>query len=510
MRLHSSWLLLSLLTPALSALALPAVAAEPAAPAAAPVPAAPAAAPATDVSAAAQKAVAEKKPERLPLEDLRTFVDVFERIRASYVEPVDDRTLFENAIRGMLSSLDPHSAYLDAKGFEELQNTTSGEFGGLGIEVGMEDGIVRVVSPIDDTPAARAGILAGDYIIKLDGKVVQGMSLSEAIGLMRGKPGTKIVVTLLRKGEEPRDVTLVRSRIEVTSVKSRLFDDTWAVVRISQFQAHTGRDFKRELEKLHTEAKGNLRGIVLDLRNNPGGVLDGAISVSDSLLDSGLIVSTRGRLEGNEQKFDATPGDVLNGLPVVVLVNGGSASASEIVAGALQDNRRALIVGTTSFGKGSVQTVLPLSANKGIKLTTARYYTPSGRSIQAEGIKPDIEVSPAKVSVLDAGQSVRESSLQGHLDSEKETDKKKATKSGAEKAAATGAKSDAGKQDSSSQEPKKDTKSLAELDYQLSEALNILRAAAWARGPLAPAEVVTEEKSAAEKPKVKKAGKTSG
>lgn len=420
-----------------------------------------------------EEAAQAKAPQpRLPLEDMRAFVEAFERIRASYVEPVEDRTLFENAIRGMLSSLDPHSAYLDARDFEELQSSTSGEFGGLGIEVGMEDGLVRVVSPIDDTPAARAGIQTGDYIIKLDGKSLQGMTLAEAIGLMRGKPGSKIVLTVVRKGEEPRELTLVRARIEMTSVKGRLLEDGYGLIRISQFQIHTGRDFKREAEKLRTEAKGALRGLILDLRNNPGGVLDGAVAVSDALLESGLIVSTRGRQAGVGQEFSATPGDVLAGVPLVVLVNGGSASASEIVAGALQDNRRALVVGTTSFGKGSVQTVLPLNAGKGIKLTTARYYTPNGRSIQAEGIKPDIVVNPARVSVLEGGLGVREADLQGHLGNDAKAAEKAAV---AEKA-------------------KADSKTLVEQDYQLSEALNILKATVWSKQPaVAPTPAATEK-----------------
>ncbi|MFP5430055.1 MAG: S41 family peptidase [Gammaproteobacteria bacterium] len=462
MRIQKQWLLAAAL-----AVVMPAAAVEP-------VPGQPL----PDTTAG--DAQAKTPATRLPLEDLRAFVEVFERIRASYVEPVDDRTLFENAIRGMLSSLDPHSAYLDEKGFEDLQNTTSGEFGGLGIEVGMEDGLVRVVSPIDDTPAARAGIQAGDYIIKLDGKSVQGMTLAEAIGLMRGKPGSKIVLTIIRKGEEPREVTLTRARIEMTSVKGRLLDDAYGLIRISQFQVHTGRDFKREADKLRAETKGKLRGLVLDLRNNPGGVLDGAVSVSDAVLESGVIVSTRGRQSGSGQEFTATPGDVLQGLPVVVLVNGGSASASEIVAGALQDNRRALVVGTTTFGKGSVQSVLPLNASKGIKLTTARYYTPSGRSIQAEGIKPDIVVSPARVSVLEAGLSVREADLQGHLGSQKPA------------APAADGKGTGKPADEAAQ--KKDSKALAEQDYQLNEALNILKAAAWSR---VPAEVPQAKPAAA-------------
>lgn len=473
MRIQKQWLLL------LALAAVPAGAAEP-------VPVPLPETPAADNTA--------KPATRLPLEDLRAFVEVFERIRSSYVEPVDDRTLFENAIRGMLSSLDPHSAYLDEKGFEDLQNSTSGEFGGLGIEVGMEDGLVRVVSPIDDTPAARAGIQAGDYIIKLDGKSVQGMTLADAIGLMRGKPGSKIVLTIVRKGEEPKEITLVRARIEMTSVKGRLLEDGYALIRISQFQVHTGRDFKREADKLRTEAKGQLRGLVLDLRNNPGGVLDGAVSVSDAMLESGLIVSTRGRQSGTGQEFTATPGDVLAGLPVVVLVNGGSASASEIVAGALQDNRRALVVGTTTFGKGSVQSVLPLNASKGIKLTTARYYTPSGRSIQAEGIKPDIVVSPARVSVLEGGLSVREADLQGHLGNGKEKDKP----------ADDGKAAPSGKPEADTSK-KKDNKTLAEQDYQLNEALNILKAAAWSRVP-----AVTPSAKPADKPQTAQASTPAG
>lgn len=453
MRIQKEWLLLL-------ALSAPAMAVE-----SAPVP----------TSDNHDEAATVKAPQaRLPLDDMRAFVEVFERIRASYVEPVEDRTLFENAIRGMLSSLDPHSAYLDSKDFEQLQNTTSGEFGGLGIEVVMEDGLVRVVSPIDDTPAARAGIQTGDYIIKLDGSAVQGMTLAQAIGLMRGKPGSKIILTVIRKGEEPRELTLVRAKIETSSIKGRLLEEGYGLIRISQFQVHTGRDFKRDVEKLRAESKGKLRGLVLDLRNNPGGVLDGAVAVSDALLESGIIVSTRGRQEGAGQEFLATPGDVLAGVPVVVLVNGGSASASEIVAGALQDNRRALVVGTTSFGKGSVQTVLPLNAGKGIKLTTARYYTPSGRSIQAEGIKPDIVVNPARVSVLEGGLSVREADLQGHLGNDGKA---------AEKAAADS-------------KAKADSKTLVEQDYQLNEALNILKAAAWSTLPTVAPVAPPVEKAA--------------
>ncbi len=422
-----------------------------------PVPA-PAASPASDgllVSPATQ--ALSRGNAQLPLDDLRIFVEVFERIRASYVEPVDDRTLFENAIRGMLTSLDPHSAYLDKKDYEELQTSTTGEFDGIGLDVGLEDGVLRVVSPIDDTPAAKAGIKTGDYIIKIDGKSVQGVSLADAIAMMRGKAGTKLKLTVFTKGEEPRDLEVVRARIEISSVKSRVLDGGIVALRISQFQTHTGRDLKREIEKLKADDKQPVTGLVLDLRNNPGGVLDGAIAVSDLFLESGVIVSTRGRDAGTEQKFMATPGDLLPGVPVVVLVNGGTASASEIVAGALQDNHRALVLGTTTFGKGSVQTVLPLTAGKGIKLTTARYYTPSGRSIQAEGIKPDIEARPAKVSLQEAGDIFHEADLQGRLDNDNPAD---------------------GNASSGKDTRKPEEKPLIERDFQMAEAVNLLKAAA--------------------------------
>jgi carboxyl-terminal processing protease len=461
MRVRKEWWLLMWLAASVQAAEVPATdapaATEPAAPAAVPAPAAPVPAekpaPATPAAKSAAPTAAPIGNERLPLDDLRIFVEVFERIRASYVDTVEDRTLFENAIRGMLSSLDPHSAYLDPKDYEELQNATSGEFEGIGLDVTQEEGVIKVVAPIDDTPAAKAGIQAGDYIIKIDGKAVQGLSLADAIELMRGKPGTKLNLTILRKGEEPRDIEVVRARIEISSVKSRMLESGIVSVRISQFQTHTGRDLRRELEKKKADEKNPVRGIVLDLRNNPGGVLEGAIAVSDLFLDGGRIVSTRGRALEGEQQFTASPGEVLPGVPIVVLVNGGTASASEIVAGALQDNQRALIIGTTTFGKGSVQTVLPLTAGKGIKLTTARYYTPSGRSIQAAGIRPDIVVPPAKVELLEGGDIFHEADLQGHLSSE----------SVAEQSAV---------------ERKSGEKPLIERDYQLAEAVNLLKAAA--------------------------------
>jgi carboxyl-terminal processing protease len=444
MRLHKAWLLSVLLAAGVEA-AEPPKTADTEAPAPAEVPAT-SAAPVPEAPGGGQ----------LPLDDLRIFVEVFERIRASYVEPVDDRQLFENAVRGMLSSLDPHSAYLDKKDFSELQDATSGEFEGIGLDVGMEEGVVKVISPIDDTPAARAGIRAGDYIIKIDGKPVQGMSLADAIAQMRGKPGTKLRLTILRKDEEPREVEVLRARIEVSSVKARVLEPGYAAMRISQFQMHTGRDLRREIEKLLLDKKTPVKGLVLDLRNNPGGVLDGAVAVSDIFLDGGRIVSTRGRLPESEQHFNASAGELLPGVPLVVLVNGGSASASEIVAGALQDNRRALILGTTTFGKGSVQTVLPLTAGKGIKLTTARYYTPSGRSIQAEGISPDIIAQPAQVRLVEGGDLFHEADLQGHL--------------GNEKAAAVA--------EAAGKEKTKETP-LIERDFQMAEAVNLLKAAAW-------------------------------
>lgn len=424
--------------------------------------------------------VAPAPAAQLPLDDLRIFVEVFERIRASYIEPVSDQTLFENAIRGMLSSLDPHSAYLDKQAYAELQTATTGEFDGIGLDLTQEDSVLRVVSPIDDSPAAKAGILAGDYIIKIDGKSVQGMSLGDALDLMSGKAGSKLELTILRKGEQPRSISIVRARIEVSSIKSRQLDKGIYALRISQFQTHTGRDLQREIERIKATSATPLRGVVLDLRNNPGGVLEGAIAVSDVFLDDGLIVSTRGRSDENEQRFNAQAGELLPGVPAVVLVNGGTASASEIVAGALQDHHRAIIMGLTTFGKGSVQTVLPLTDGRGIKLTTARYYTPSGRSIQAEGIRPDIMVSPAKVSLQEGGDFFHEADLQGHLDNDKQAD----AGNPADKAKTTAMTKEVARDKPLSE------KSLLERDFQMAEALNVLRAAALLQKP-APAQPAT-------------------
>lgn len=354
----------------------------------------------------------------LPIEELRTFTEVFSRIKTDYVEPVSDKKLIDDAIQGMLSGLDPHSAFMDPEEFKEMRVGTEGEFGGLGIEVTMEDGLVKVVSPIDGSPAARAGIKPGDLIIQLDQKAVKGMSLNDAVKYMRGKPGSEINLTVVREGSsKPLKFTLKRAIIKIESVKDRMLEPGYGYVRITQFQANTGDSLKTALRKLKQENKGNLKGLVLDLRNNPGGVLNAAVSVSDSFLTKGLIVYTDGRVPDSRLKFSATPGDALNGAPMVVLVNGGSASASEIVAGALQDNKRAIIMGTKTFGKASVQTIIPMSDGSALKLTTARYYTPSGRSIQALGIVPDVivdEMKIAKQQKADDGM-LKEADLAGHL-----------------------------------------------------------------------------------------------
>jgi carboxyl-terminal processing protease len=390
----------------------------------------------------------------LPLDELRTFTEVFARIKKDYVEPVSDKELLENAIRGMLTGLDPHSSYLDAEGYKDLQIGTTGEFGGLGIEVGMEDGFVKVIAPIDDTPAQRAGVKAGDLIIRLDEKPVKGMTLHQAVQIMRGKVGTDIHLTIIREGEEkPIKITITRDVIKVKSVRARMLEDGFGYLRISQFQSRTGQNMVEAIGKLKQENKGKLKGLVLDLRNNPGGVLNAAVEVSDAFLNKGLIVYTEGRVKDSQMRFNATPSQILNGAPLVVMVNGGSASASEIVAGALQDHHRAIILGTRTFGKGSVQTILPLTNDTALKLTTARYYTPSGRSIQAEGIEPDIKLSPVKVTKLDGTsmERLKEADLSGHL--ENGNAKKKAD----------------------DKENDEDSASLAESDYQLYEALNILK-----------------------------------
>lgn len=354
----------------------------------------------------------------LPLEELRAFSEAYARIKRDYVEQVDDKTLIENAVRGMLTGLDPHSSYLDVAQYQDLQASTNGEFGGLGIEVGQQDGFVKVIAPIDDTPAAKAGLRAGDLIVRLDNRPVKGMSLNDAVKLMRGEPGTNIDLTVLREGKgEPFTVTLTRAVVQVKSVRSRMIDDGLGYVRISQFQSRTGKDLVAAVNALKQEAGGKLQGLVLDLRNNPGGVLNAAVQVSDAFLRDGKIVYTDGRREKLQTSWFATPDDLLDDAPLVVLVNEGSASASEIVAGALQDHGRAIIMGSQTFGKGSVQTIMPLKEGGAIKITTARYFTPAGRSIQAEGIKPDVQLAAYKLERIDSPkvERLREVDLKGHL-----------------------------------------------------------------------------------------------
>ena len=407
--------------------------------------------------AVGQGVFAERSDEgALPLEDLRTFTEVFARIKDNYVEPIDDKALLENAIRGMLSGLDPHSTYLVPDDYQELQAGTSGEFGGLGIEVGMEDGFVKVIAPIDDTPAQRAGVEAGDLVIRLDDTPVKGMSLAEAVKVMRGEPGTDIVLTIVREGvDRPIRITITRDVIHVTSVRSRPLEPGYGYIRISQFQLRTGESLREAVGTLR-EGTGDdgLKGVVLDLRNNPGGVLNAAVSVSDAFLDKGIIVYTDGRMDDAKLSFSAKGSDILDGIPLVVLVNAGSASASEIVAGALQDHRRAVIMGEKTFGKGSVQTILPLGNGSALKLTTARYYTPSGTSIQARGIVPDIALDRVRVSQVDVGQGVKESDLARHLESEGEEEDLEAARQARQEA--------------------RDVP-LAERDFALYEALNLLK-----------------------------------
>ena len=346
---------------------------------------------------------------------LNMFGEVYERVRREYVEEVSDKELIEAAIQGMLQSLDPHSSFMNSETFDDMQVQTKGEFGGLGIEVSMEDGFVKVVSPIDDTPAYEAGVQAGDFIIEIDGVSVYGMSLGEAVDMMRGLVNTEITIKISRGEEEPFDIKIIRDRIKVQSVKARR-EGNAAYLRITSFNEKTQSGLLKNMKKLKEEIGENITGVILDLRNNPGGLLNQAVAVSDAFLDRGEIVSTRGRKQRGQQKFSATSGDISDGLPVVILINGGSASASEIVAGALQDHRRAIIMGTTSFGKGSVQTIIPVQRDSAMRLTTARYYTPSGNSIQAKGIVPDIIVNQAKIEELEQFSNRKESDLKGHLE----------------------------------------------------------------------------------------------
>ncbi|PTQ71086.1 S41 family peptidase [Pseudomonas sp. GV071] len=409
---------------------------------------------ATDVESKAPAASPVTAKAPLPLDELRTFAEVLDRIKAAYVEPVDDKTLLENAIKGMLSNLDPHSAYLGPEDFAELQESTSGEFGGLGIEVGLEDGFVKVVSPIDDTPASKAGIQPGDLIVKINGEPTKGLSMMEAVDKMRGKAGEKINLTLVRDGGDPFDVQLTRAVIKVKSVKSQTLEPGYGYLRITQFQVNSGDEVGKALAKLKKDNDGKkLRGLVLDLRNNPGGVLQAAVEVADHFLTKGLIVYTKGRIANSELRFSADPADASEGVPLVVLINGGSASASEIVAGALQDQKRGILMGTNSFGKGSVQTVLPLSNDRALKITTALYFTPNGRSIQAQGIVPDIEVARAKITREDDGESYKEADLAGHL----------GNGNGGKDKTSSELKAQSGKAN------------LQDQDFQLSQALSLLK-----------------------------------
>ncbi len=391
----------------------------------------------------------------LPLEELRAFTEVFANIKNNYVEDVTDKELLENAIRGMLSGLDPHSSYLDIDAYKELQVGTSGEFGGLGIEVSMEDGFVKVVSPIDDTPADAAGIKAGDLIIRLDDTPIKGLTLREAVNLMRGKPGSDILLTIVRDGtDKPLKITITRDIIQVKSIKYESLEPGFGYVRITQFQSHTGSDLKEAINELKEENDGVLNGLILDLRNNPGGVLNAAFEVSDAFLEQGMIVYTEGRIDDSALEFKATPNDSLEGAPLIVLINSGSASASEIVAGALQDHKRAVIMGSKSFGKGSVQTILPMNNGAALKLTTARYFTPAGRSIQAEGIVPDIPLDRINLTAANEPEfaPVTEADLAGHLDSGQESSKDDAA--------------------TTNQQARKHR---VDQDYQLYEALNLLK-----------------------------------
>lgn len=435
-------------------------------------------------------AIADKdSAEPLPIEELRAFSEVFGRIKSDYVEPVTDKKLITEAITGMLTGLDPHSAYLDADAFKELQIGTQGEFGGLGIEVGMEDGLVKVISPIEDSPAYHAGMKSGDLIIKLDDVMVKSLTLSDAVKRMRGKPGSKIVLTVIRKeAPKPLTFTLTRAVIKVQSVKSKLIEPGYAFIRITQFQEHTGENLATALNNLFKQNQGAMKGLVLDLRNDPGGLLNSSVAASAAFLPKdALVVYTEGRNSDAKMRLSAVPNDYLRNnekdylknlpaavktVPMIVLVNGGSASASEIVAGALQDHKRAVIMGTQTFGKGSVQSVLPLGNNTAIKLTTARYFTPGGRSIQAKGIVPDIVVEDPATIDQDQTFRMREADLERHLSNSQELDVKvDVTKP---TAPATPAKSPTKHEAGDAPKPKM-LEFGSKEDYQLHQAVNLLK-----------------------------------
>ncbi len=408
-----------------------------------------------DMGVLAGRETPKEAASPLPLDELKILTDVYGKIKSDYVEPVEDKKLIMDAIQGMLAGLDPHSTFLDAENFKDVRVDTEGQFGGLGIEVTMENGFVKVVAPIEDTPAARAGVKSGDLIIRLDEKAVKGMSLNDAVRMMRGKPGSDITLTVVREGgAKPLKITLTRAVIKIQSVKSRMLEPGYGYVRITQFQVTTEKNLQDAIKKLRTENKGDLRGLVLDLRNNPGGVLNAALAVSDAFLEKGMIVSTDGRSSDAKSSYEAKPGDVMKGAPVVVLVNGGSASASEIVAGALQDHKRAVIMGTKTFGKGSVQTIVPLGKDgSALKLTTARYYTPNKRSIQATGIVPDIITEEAKITRAEAPERMREADLARHLEGGEPVRPEKTDK----------------------KDKEADKSAPAVDDYQLQEALNLLK-----------------------------------
>jgi carboxyl-terminal processing protease len=412
---------------------------------------------------AAQDAAAAEPNTAETYKQLNLFGDVFELVRSNYAEDVKDDTLIEGAINGMLTALDPHSNFLNAKNFTDMKVQTRGEFGGLGIEVSMENGLVKVVSPIDDTPAANAGLKPGDLITHLDGAPVQGLTLPEAVEKMRGPVNSDITLTVRREGRDPFDVKLTRAIIKIRSVRSHLIDKDIGYIRITSFNEQTDVNLNNAMKKLKQEAGKKLAGIVLDLRNDPGGLLDQAVAVSDAFLERGEIVSTRGRRSDDAQRYNARPGDIASGLPIVVLINGGSASASEIVAGALQDHHRAVVMGTKSFGKGSVQTIIPLAGRGAMRLTTARYYTPSGRSIQARGIDPDIVVEAAKIEIAKKPDGAKQATAKPDDKSAKPADK------------TGGADDNAASEDATDEKTVDPSLIGTAQDYQLARAVDMLR-----------------------------------